>query len=143
MALRAAVTKMEEDPVVKKHQSFLILESKTYIKKQNPTGDKALWVGWHVKARSEHHNVFVTVLRRKYVPPLLEKFQDITLTSKLSLSIDSIDFLKQVHHTAADTLHSTDKFTLVYKNLIDEKANALLMDSETINFNQYNLGVLP
>jgi hypothetical protein len=48
-----------------------------------------------------------------------------------------------VHHIAADTLHSTDKFTLVYKNLIDEKANALIMDSETINFNQYNLGILP
>lgn len=34
-------------------------------------------------------------------------------------------------------------FTQLYKNIIDEKANALLMDEETMNFNHFNLNVLP
>lgn len=31
----------------------------------------------------------------------------------------------------------------MYKNIIDEKANALLMDEECIDFNHYNLNVMP
>ena len=31
----------------------------------------------------------------------------------------------------------------MYKNIIEEKANALLMDEETVDFNHYNLNIMP
>jgi|LauGreDrversion4_2_1035121.scaffolds.fasta_scaffold417245_1 hypothetical protein len=77
----------------------------------------------------------------------MERFQDITITSKFIFVEDNLkhsqEYLRAVHQAAADSLHSTNKFTLLYKNIIDEKANALLMDTDTINFHHYNLGIVP
>lgn len=35
------------------------------------------------------------------------------------------------------------RFSILYKNIIDEKANALLMDEDAIDFNHYNLNLMP
>jgi hypothetical protein len=52
-------------------------------------------------------------------------------------------FLNLVHTVAVDTLYSDIRFTVVYKNIVEERSNALLMDEDTINYYQYNLNVLP
>jgi hypothetical protein len=112
-----------------------------------------------VHARTEIFDLYVTVMRRKYIPPLMEVFQDIICISKFDFSeeIDEDDngatsknfvnlsrqYLQLVHQQAADSLYSSSRFTIMYKNIIDEKTNALLMDEDTIDYNQYNLNVLP
>jgi hypothetical protein len=52
-------------------------------------------------------------------------------------------FLNLVHTVAVDTLYSDSRFTVVYKNIVEERSNALLMDDDTINYYHYNLNVLP
>jgi hypothetical protein len=43
-------------------------------------------------------------------------------------------FLNLVHTVAVDTLYSDSRFTVVYKNIVEERSNALLMDEDTINY---------
>jgi hypothetical protein len=81
---------------------FKVLKSRPYIKKQNRTGDIAQWQCWHTHLRisktpkpddkvpeqAERANdwkefdLFVTVIRHKYIPPLMEHFTDLAVISK-------------------------------------------------------------
>ncbi|TNV85265.1 hypothetical protein FGO68_gene15236 [Halteria grandinella] len=156
-AQNLAISKIEEERTGdKKSLNYFIIESKPYVKKQNLNSDKALWTCWQVHSRTETYDLYVTVLRRKYIPPLMEVFQDIICISCFDFSQDLEDeeeskealkfskqYLQVVHQQACDTLHSSSRFASLYKNIIDEKANALLMDEDSIDFNHYNLNVMP
>ena len=153
-AQNLAILKSEEGEQGKKQTKYFIIESGPYFKKQNLTSDKAQWNCWNVHSRTETYDLYVTVLRRKYIPPLMEVFQDIICISQFDFSQEmalegdqvfkkSNDFLRFVHHLAVDSLHPASRITSMFKNLIDEKSSALVMDEETIEFNHYNLNVLP
>ena len=65
---------------------YLIIESKPYIKKSNLNGDKASWQCWQVILRKQnledlevgaemrYMDLFITLLRRKFIPPLCETY---------------------------------------------------------------------
>jgi len=48
-----------------------------------------------------------------------------------------------VHRHAVDSIFQQSKFNSIFRNIIEEKANALLMDEETVNFYHYNLNIQP
>ena len=56
---------------------------------------------------------------------------------------NSEEFLKIVHTVAVDSMYSFSRFTTVYKNIVEERSNALLIDEDTINYYHYNLNILP
>lgn len=49
------------------------------------------------------------------------------------------------HRKIVDSIHQVDAGSQVsfFKVILEEKANSLLMDEETMNFYQYNLGIYP
>ena len=86
----------------------------------------------------------MTVLRRSYIPPLMEMYQDISVISRCELSerdeeVKEIDkrflgFLQEVHQVAVDSMHSSKKTNCIYRDIIEERANALLIDEQTAKF---------
>ncbi len=56
---------------------------------------------------------------------------------------NSNEFLDDVHRFAADSLYPVQRYSKTYNNIIEEKANALLMDEETMNFYIYNMNIKP
>eukprot|EP00347_Sterkiella_histriomuscorum_P016136 403354352 len=131
---------------------YYIMSSKPYIRKYNLTADKALINCWDVHIRTMKYDLFVTVLRRKFIPPLMELFQDIVIISIFDFHNEhgqvgefrSSDlYLAQVHHFLADSVYPTQRYNTIYKNIIEEKSNALLMDEDTMNFYHYNLNIQP
>ncbi len=110
-----------------------------------------------MQIRTELHDLIVTVLRRKFIPPLMEIFQDIICISTFDYHDHVVlennkegqevmklsQFIEKVHRSCADTMYSSQKFNNMYKNIVEERANALLMDEETINFYHYNLNTQP
>mmetsp|Transcript_8002 Transcript_8002/g.7498 ORF Transcript_8002/g.7498 Transcript_8002/m.7498 type:complete len:142 (+) Transcript_8002:680-1105(+) len=127
------------------------------MKKQNLSSDKAQWQCWEVLVRTEKQDVIVTVMRRKYIPPLMEIFQDIILYSTFDyldeeplkenekgLQVRNLqNYLKEAHQLCADSIYSTQRFNAIYKNIVIERANSLLMDEETMNYYQCNLNIQP
>lgn len=53
------------------------------------------------------------------------------------------DILNNIHRPAIDSLHPASKTSAIYRNIVDEKVNALLMDEEMMNFYHYNLAITP
>lgn len=95
-------------------------------------------------------DIFVSVLRRKFIPPLMEVFQDIVLISTFDFFDEhalpgefreSDRFLEEVHRQVIDSIYPTQRYNKYYKNIIEEKSNALLMDEDTMNFYHYNLNI--
>ncbi|CDW74435.1 arm repeat protein [Stylonychia lemnae] len=131
---------------------YYIMASKPYIKKYNLTSDKAQINCWDVHIRTHVFDLFVTVHRRKYIPPLMEVFQDIVVISIFDFHNEhghvgeyrsSDNFFQMVHHLIVDSIYPIQRQNLIYKNIIEERSNALLMDEDTMNFYHYNLNIQP
>lgn len=45
----------------------------------NLNADPAEWNCWELHARTMNRDVFIIIMRRKYIPPLMENFQDIVI----------------------------------------------------------------
>ena len=62
-------------------ERFLI-SSKPYCRKWNLTSDKSQNFCWETQLRFEGYDLYVTILRRSYIPPIGDMFQDIVVCSK-------------------------------------------------------------
>jgi len=91
------------------------MHSKAYTKKWNLSSDKAQWTCWEVHIRTTTYDLFVTVLRRKYIPPLMDIFQDIVCISNYPFNPDisdeensrkSFESLDEVHRASVDSLYT-------------------------------------
>lgn len=128
---------------VEPKEKNLIISSRAYVKKKNPIQDTSAWQGWTVQLRKAKSDLFVTILRRKYIPPLIDIYQDIILISTYNFTrkdyeaetAESRRFYNTVHHKIADSIHSSSRSLQEnYNVLIEEKANGLLMDEQTMDF---------
>jgi len=92
-----------------------MLESRPYIKRYNLTMDMAQWSCWQVHLRVEERSaaggaaggrgdesdegdygkndkdIYVTAVRRKYIPPLMECYQDILIYSVFNFEPSSTE----------------------------------------------------
>ena len=62
------------------YEKFLI-SSKPYIRKNNVTIDKGLNQCWEIHYRYHEYDLFVSVVRRFYIPPLMDSFVDIKVAT--------------------------------------------------------------
>jgi hypothetical protein len=58
---------------------YWILSSKIYNKRNNLTFDSAEWSGWEILIREPKRESVIIILRRKYIPPMMDTFQDIAI----------------------------------------------------------------
>jgi len=55
-------------------EKYIVVDSGTYMKKYNLMNDAAVSDCWQIHLRLESCDIYVTLVRRKYIPPLLETF---------------------------------------------------------------------
>lgn len=124
----------------------------------------ASWSGWEIHARTPKYDYFVTILRRKYVPPTMDTFVDFICVSKYvvgeastAVEEDRKDNPKHIspdnnspfseklkeHRRLIDSVAPKDPNQRIYRSLIQERVNALLLDPETLDFFRYDLGLQP
>lgn len=142
------------DPPSLNSERFLMF-SKPYVRKSNLTNDRALIVCWESHLRFTGYDLYITILRRSYIPPVMDMYQDLVVCSKFNFDTPSLkddkadmDELKKsyrhlvmTHRKIIDSIHQVDTGSQVsfYKIILEERANSLLMSEETMNFYQYNL----
>ena len=131
------------------NQKFWILSSKAYLKRYNLNQDSSCWQGWEVQMRTPKKDILVILLRRKYIPPLLDYFVDFIIgiecyeKSTISKQTTTIKgpFDKNyitVNHArnVADSIHATFTTTTIYDTFIEKRVNSLHYDEETLNYIQ-------
>lgn len=144
-----------------------LISSKPYARKNNVTSDKALNFCWEIHLRFNEYDLYVSILRRSYIPPLMDMHQDIVVCSKFCFKLNSnpkakavlpqrpqheqennhnsFKHLQEVHRKIIDSIHQIDigSQTTIFKVILEKRANALLFSEDTLNFYQYNLQVFP
>lgn len=140
----------------------MLISSKPYTRKNNLIADKALNQCWEIHYRFNEFDLYVTILRRSYIPPMMDMYQDIIICSRFPFKVpnhqgetteNDIEFinkssgehLSDIHRTLIDSIHQIDigSQTTYFKIILEKRANALLFSEETCNFYQYNIGVTP
>ena len=61
---------------------YWIISSKIYYKRNNYTMDEAQWSGWEINLRERKRETLILILRRKYIPPILDVFQDFAIVMR-------------------------------------------------------------
>ena len=142
------------------HDKFLI-SSKPYVRKSNLIADKALCQCWETHFRFNQFDLFITVIRRSYIAPIMDMFQDIVVCSikyfteesntmdqqalEIEVNKKTRSHLNDIHRIIVDSVHQIEiaSQTQFFKNIIEERSNALLMDESTMKFYQNNLDICP
>ena len=98
-------------------------------------------------------DIFVSACRRKYIPPLMECFQDMLVISVYNYERSASEedknrasraFLRNIHQRVVDTLHPYNMVNLnIYHVFAMQKANSLLMDELTMDFFEQQLNIRP
>jgi hypothetical protein len=140
--------------------------SKPYVRKNNVTADLSLVVIWETWFRFNEFDLYITVMRRQYIPPIGDCYQDITICSKFKFAIlkdnkgneieqtpeieeknnkASLYHLENYHRRIIDSIHTKNigAQTSYFNVMLEARANALLMSEETMNFYQYNRKIRP
>ena len=71
---------------VPKDCSSAVIQNSPYVKRLNLVGDKAQIDGWFVHIRiheSVERDLYCTLIRRKFIPPLMTTYQDVVVVSKV------------------------------------------------------------
>lgn len=140
------------DAIMGERKDYWIIKSGVYHKRSNLTLDSAQWSGWEIQLRDAKKDTLIIMLRRKYIPPMLDVFQDIAIVMNgpviekkdSKTSLEFIGFIRNM----ADSLYSVNTLHVVsqnsiYRLLVDEKANGLLLDDDTYFFYQYKKDIKP
>eukprot|EP00916_Digyalum_oweni_P015883 GHVL01026058.1.p1 GENE.GHVL01026058.1~~GHVL01026058.1.p1 ORF type:complete len:864 (+),score=79.95 GHVL01026058.1:171-2762(+) len=121
-------------------KSFVMLRNNAYTKKMNLSADESEWTGWELMVESIEGDtggkiMCCILLRRSYIPPLLDTCQDFALIFRINKSLVDEDPNKMKEllidcHLAADSFHSTAEKHKVYLDIVQAKLNALLFTDE-------------
>lgn len=65
-----------------------LIRSRPYIRKANMIIDKSLNFCWETCLRFNTFDLYVSILRRSYIPPFMDMYQDIIVCSKFGLNPD-------------------------------------------------------
>ena len=128
--------------------NFWILKNEVFTKKINLNEDMSLWEGWTIEARvcePEYKNVVFVFLRRKYIPPYFDTYQDFILVLNENSSFENYEINPEAYNViylAANSL-STPIISTVKENqlFLSAKIDSLLVDEDTLYFYQSVYGI--
>mmetsp|Transcript_12311 Transcript_12311/g.28837 ORF Transcript_12311/g.28837 Transcript_12311/m.28837 type:complete len:882 (-) Transcript_12311:53-2698(-) len=138
-----------------KSQEAVVIKNSIYLKKMNLTNDMSAWICWELmlKAREATRDTItvIVLLRRQYVPPLMDTAQDIAITFKCPASlVDNTqegkikdEMLLHQCRLAADTFGPLCNNQSLYQQVIQAKLDALQFDEEAYGWIQQRLMMKP
>jgi len=113
---------------------MIVLRSEQYHKKMNLVGDLASYGCWAVHLRTPQRDVGVLAIRRKFIPPVGDTYQDIFLVLHDDIGIeDAVMFMAGLDRQA-DTLSPLVKVPFYDDTITKVKADALLYDEDSFSW---------
>lgn len=129
--------------VTKPLRQVYVIKNQFYLKKMNLSNDVACWTGWELFIKSEQHAIITILLRRQYIPPILDTAQDVSVTIKCPMQVlnegrTTDEALLQEARTAADSVsplvQNCTVYPTLYHDMICAKADALLFDEDALRW---------
>jgi hypothetical protein len=132
-----------------KFSKFWITKNKIYNKKYNLNEDSSQWEGWTIEARTcdpFYTNLIFLFFRRKYIPPGMDTFQNITIILQEKCSSEFYEINPEAYnliYLIGNSLHTINITThYEYSGMIRAKIDALLVDEESLIYYQNEMGLI-
>jgi len=136
-----------------KESKVWIVSSKSYSKRSNLNQDIACWQGWEVHLRTPKKDILIVMLRRKYIPQLLDHFVDFAVViegaeknlnpsakiSKIEKQLSDPLFVVTFGRKVADSFYANFTTLTIYDSFIQARVDSLYYDEETMNYLQFRL----
>ena len=61
----------------------VLISSKPFIRKNNLISEKAVIKCWEAHYRFKKYDIYCSIMRRSYIAPIMDTYQDITVCSKV------------------------------------------------------------
>jgi hypothetical protein len=138
-----------------KDQDTIVQRSGNYTKKMNLTNDPAAWTCWELRLKGRDCETVVVLLRRRYVPPLMDTVQDAAIIFQCKLNSASVAwpksflnekqlrYLEDCCHLAADSLSCEAQNMTLYPEIIQAKLDALNFDEDGFSWINSRLRMIP
>jgi len=136
--------------IVESMTQCTVVSNRPYIKKMNLSADIALWNCWEMFLVGDRGAVAVILMRRQYVPPLLDMVQDCAVLIRCPLArldgfgdpasgkLWTFDDISDACRLTADSFSPATQTFSVYVPIIKAKLDALLFDEEAYRWLQNN-----
>lgn len=133
---------MEYKRALIKNQVTYVIRNQMYLKKMNLSNDVSTWTGWELMLKEKDFVTVVILLRRQYMPPMVDSAQDFAIIFKCPNaafvdegSLEEQEFaLLYECRIAADTFGPLVQNMTLYLDLIQAKLDALLFDEEAYSW---------
>ena len=135
-------------------KNYWIVANTNYIKKFNFSKDNALWEGWRIECRTRIKeeiglNLIFIFLRRKYIPPLYETYQDFNfilleeylINESPEISSKAVGLIE----LAADSLTPIEYYSTTKDSIraIQTKLESFLIHNHSYSFFYNQLKIVP
>jgi len=113
---------------------MIVLRSEQYHKKMNLVGDLASYACWAVHLRTPQLDVGVIAIRRKFIPPVGDTYQDVFVILHDDVAIDDPGLFMAGLERQADTLSPLVRVPFYDDTITRVKADALLYDEDSYSW---------
>jgi len=113
---------------------MIVLRSEQYHKKMNLVGDLASYACWAVHLRTPQLDVGVIAVRRKFIPPVGDTYQDIYVILHDDVAIEDPTLFMSGLERQADTLSPLVRVPFYDDTITRVKADALLYDEDSFSW---------
>lgn len=143
---------MEYKQSLIKAEKTYVIRNQHYLKKMNLSNDPAAWTCWELLVTGVEYVYMVILLRRTYVPPLMDTVQDCAILLRCPTKLMTIpdgegsikrEDLLHAGHLAADTFGPETQSMTLYQDIIQTKLDALLFDEEAYGWIKSRLRLTP
>ncbi|SCN63434.1 conserved Plasmodium protein, unknown function [Plasmodium chabaudi chabaudi] len=129
-------------------KSHHVLRKNFYYKKMNLSDDIAKWSGYEIFLKTETHTIVSIIFRRSFIPPLLDKRQDIYITFKISYQSQkdynvTDKILYDELYIVANSMTPNDTNNIYYVNLIQAQVNSLIYNAEIYHHIETKIKIKP
>ena len=113
---------------------MIVLRSEQYHKKMNLVGDLSSYACWAVHLRTPMLDVGVIAIRRKFIPPVGDTYQDAFVVLNDDVGIDEPRLFMSGLERHADTLSPLVRVPFYDDTITRVKADALLYDEDSFSW---------
>jgi len=113
---------------------MIVLRSEQYHKRMNLVGDLASYSCWAVHLRTPQRDVGVIAVRRKFIPPVGDTYQDIFIVLHDDVGIEAANMFMSGVERHVDTLSPLVQVPFYDDTITRVKADALLYDEDSFSW---------
>lgn len=128
-----------------------IFRTASYLRRMNLANDLACWTAWEVGLQTDSQQVVVMLLRRQYMPPLLDSAQDIALTLRRSTprtaaeesGYEVLAEARLIADSVAPVMSNCTVNQTIYRDLIKVKLDTLHVSVDAMKWIKNMTGMSP